>query len=317
LDCNLRGDSPFFGEHPETLVVVRFNRSGSSAVALEDGARALCRSLTNIYGIRFWLGFGAGFYDDQRNSRRPQHLSEFAFNGDGSDHQWDRAHAAIFLAGSWQDVIPVARSISVRVTELHLRLDRLDIGHRGGTERGHSGFLDGTSNLQELPDDEFSEALFVQEHDDLHHKGGSYLLLRKYLEDVMMWEDLPQGVQEQMVGRRKDTGAFLTDDTHWTPRAWEVTHEAAHVRRANPRGERHKWDERLYRRSFPFLEPGPDGPLAGLLFVALCRDPGRQVVRIHNERLVSPNGKGDLLLSSGYVHPIRTSLFFLPQKLHF
>lgn len=186
--------------------------------------------------------------------------------------------------------------------------------------RGHSGFIDGTSNLQELNQAQFSQCVFVQPEDDQPFVGGTYLVFRKYEENLEVWNDLPDFVQEKLIGRRKHSGNFLNQSSEWTSGVWAETSPNAHIRRTHPReiSVKHPdhWKERIYRRSIKFTERNAEGSLRyGLLFIALVRDPEVQFVRIHNERLLPIEGLKDYFLSSGYIKPLCTACYFLPKDV--
>jgi deferrochelatase/peroxidase EfeB len=143
------------------------------------------------------------------------------------------------------------------------------------------------------------------------------MVFRKYEEDLEMWNDLPDSVQEFFVGRDKLTGRFLNGREMWTPSVWEKTSPCAHIRRANPRevpaSHPDHWKERIYRRGLKFIEQRRDGDLTyGLLFIALVRDPEMQFARIHNERMLPTVGSKDHFLSSGYIKPLHSSCYYLP-----
>jgi Dyp-type peroxidase family len=187
---------------------------------------------------------------------------------------------------------------------------------RYGQGHGHGGFLDGVSNLQELPPKYFDACVFVGA-EDAPFAGGSYAVIRKYEENLEMWTDLPDVVQEQIIGRRKTDGRLIGGDLLWRRNGGEKVLATAHVACARPdrHNEGFSWQDRLYRRSINYMEAPDRGTISyGLVFLTLNRDPAIQTERIHNTYMFPQNGDGDLLMTAGYVRALRTFLVYLPPR---
>jgi Dyp-type peroxidase family len=311
-DCTL-----FFGEWPETIAFVAvltprkfFDSHNWSKIALQEAATG---AKTQI-----WPALGCASFN---GDLRPRELKSLCFNGDGpgvADFT-DRTYAGFFLGGSFIDVVSevrrvralLARALSVDIT--------VEIGTRFAEGRGHGGFIDGISNLQELTPDQFSSCVFVG-GEDPSFAGGSYAVIRKYEENVDLWTDLPDVVQEQILGRHKSDGHLLGGERFWRNDGSEAVLESAHVSRARPNraSGNFSWHDRLYRRSFNYTESHKAGTISqGLVFLTLNRCPALQIERIHNEYMLPDHGSGDLLMTSGYVRPVRTFLVFVPPTLSF
>lgn len=317
--------SPFTGPRPEALALIEadFKRTGTAGLrrAVEDLIGALSES--DARQVRWQVGVGPMLFERFPSLRRPPLLKNLCLNGDDSYTFEPGSGASDFLTaigGGWDEVVGAARRLSESFDEFGLSLRAVNLGHEEATARDHSGFLDGTSNMQELTPGQFSASVLVQSQDDETFAGGSHLIFRKYEEDIEMWNDLPEFVQEHFIGRRKHSGRFLDDVEEWSPQAWDATAACAHVRCANPRELRADhidyWRERIYRRGIKFTERKPDGSIRyGLLFLALVRDPEAQFARIHNERLLPHDAPKDFLLSSGYIKPMRNGCYFLPATV--
>lgn len=284
----------------------------------EEILRILCQHLADFqtkFSLRWWVGLGRNYFV-HFGLPIPNELERISFNGDReAGVRYEDADILCIFGGAWESTINVARLTKKYSADLGIDMIGLDLGYTGDSCRGHSGFIEGTSNLQELSEDELTKCVFVQGDGDNPNAPGSYLLFRKYEENVDLWEDLPESIQEQIIGRRKQTGKFLNDEDEWSAQAWGSTNCNAHIRLVNPRSQDQTWQDRIYRRSIQFTEPTPTGPRRGLLFLALCRSPLQQILRIHNSRLLPTDGRQDLLLSSGYVKPILSGLYFLPKQL--
>lgn len=297
--------SPFFGDLPESLALLEVDLPSTwSREELELPAPPL----------RNALGVSHKFFD-RLDTAPPTGLKPLRFNGDTRCSQ--AADLLVAIAGDWDETLDLALRTR-RALEFHgFTLVAANIGNKQGTDRDHTGFIDGTSNLQELTASELLSCTSIQPgDDDDSYVGSSYVLIRKYEEDLRMWSTLSTKVQEQLVGRRKADGTFLDGSMMWGLPSSQATPDRAHIRCANPRNySPNEWKERVYRRSITYQELGSDGQLhAGLLFVAVARDPDEQVVRIHNTRLLPSAGRPDLFLSSGYVTPLRTSCYLIPTR---
>jgi Dyp-type peroxidase family len=297
------------------MVRLRFaNTANSPRQTFDEIFPKLCHVCCN-FQTRWWFGFGPRFF---RSSAFPKEIDALLFNGDANFRvQIENTDLLCAVGGTWNNIIAVVREIKLLAAQCETPVMAIDIGYDCGTNRGHSGFVDGTSNLQELSSQAFEECVLVQPEDDPAELQGSYLVLRKYEEIVELWEDLPEAVQEQIIGRHKESGLFIGQEADWTPKVASATHQQAHIRLANPRIGSQSWRDRIYRRSISFVEPQKDGIRCGLLFIALCRSPQQQVMRIHNERMLPLAGPEDLLLSSGYIIPLLHAIYFLPYKLPF
>lgn len=77
------------------------------------------------------------------------------------------------------------------------------------TPRDLFGFRDGTTNPTE--DAEFEEFLWVKDTKQAWLKNGSFMCYGRTIADVETWESDRISDQERLVGRRKDTGAPLSN----------------------------------------------------------------------------------------------------------
>lgn len=310
----LASRSPLFGPSPSALVLLECNLAsqigGSASTTIED----ISDSIASVQSInRATVAFGGSFFDRFRMPR-PSRLTQLRFNFDPGDDRLDRSDRDLVFAleTSHADLGDALRVIGL--LEKWIEDPLLHVGLRLSSNRDHLGFIDGTSNLQELTPAEFEQTVFVQDIDDPQFAGGTYIVLRKYREEAYFWHELPPNVQEQFIGRKRETGAFLDGRQVFTEKAWQATPALAHIRCANPRVAepgRFEWRERMFRRSIPYTTRSPSGDEErGLLFLALARDPCEQVERLHNVRMQPKSGRRDLLLSSGYAVPLRSTCYY-------
>ncbi|MCW2944517.1 MAG: peroxidase [Actinoallomurus sp.] len=181
------------------------------------------------------------------------------------------------------------------------------------TPRNLMGQLDGTGNPR--PGDAgFERNIFVgPSAGPAWMRGGSYLVFRRIRMLLDDWDTLPRHRQEQVIGRRKDTGAPLSGGTEFTPFDLDEQNPdgslaigpSAHIRQASPQSNS---GATILRKGFSYFDGyRPDGtPDAGLLFMAFQSDPADGFTRIQ-QRLALAD---DL---SRFIRHTSSALFAVPR----
>ncbi|MEV0406823.1 Dyp-type peroxidase [Actinoallomurus sp. NPDC050550] len=181
------------------------------------------------------------------------------------------------------------------------------------TPRNLMGQLDGTGNPR--PGDAgFDQSVFVgPAGDPAWLRGGSYLVFRRIRMLLDEWDTLSRHRQEQVVGRRKDTGAPLSGGTEFTPLGLDKQNPdgslaigpSAHVRQASLQSND---GAVILRKGFSYYDgQTTDGtPDAGLLFMAFQSDPVNGFTRIQ-QRLALAD---DL---SRFIRHTSSALFAIPR----
>lgn len=157
------------------------------------------------------------------------------------------------------------------------------------TSRNLVGFRDGTNNIDAA--DAATMNRFVWARDPAWMRGGTYLVARRIQIVFPGWDQLSVREQERIIGRYKASGAPLGARHEHDPvdlaavdgRGNPLIPIDAHIRVAS----RHtNGGQRILRRGYSFASGVTPGALdhgghqidGGLFFIALARDPRRQVV---------------------------------------
>jgi deferrochelatase/peroxidase EfeB len=185
------------------------------------------------------------------------------------------------------------------------------------TPRNLMGFKDGTRNIKVEDPGQLGGFVWVgAETDQPWMLGGSYLVARRIRMRLEAWDAEKLAEQEDVFGRRKDTGAPLTGSNEFDepdlsatgPDGTPVIPLTAHIRLASPASNQ---GQKILRRGYSFTD-GTDpvtGELdAGLFFLAYQQDPRRQFVPIQR-RL----GQHDEL--NEYIRHVGSGLFAVPPGL--
>ncbi|MFB7498833.1 Dyp-type peroxidase [Streptomyces sp. NPDC056161] len=281
-------------------------------VTVDEGGEPVVReTLSDVNGLQRAVGFRAA---------RQGRLSVVV--GIGSD-AWDRLfagprpaqlHAFRELAG------PRHRAVSTPGDLLfHIRATRLDLcfalaaeimdrlrgvvttrdevhGFKYFDVRDLLGFVDGTEN----PTGPAAEAAVLIEDEDPRFRGGSYVIVQKYLHDLRAWNALPVEAQELAIGRRKLSDVELDDavkpaDSHVALTTIE-----------DPDGTKHE----IVRDNMPFGTVG-EGEF-GTYFIGYARTPSVTERMLERMFLGAPPATHDRILD--FSTAVTGSLFHVPTS---
>jgi putative iron-dependent peroxidase len=166
-------------------------------------------------------------------------------------------------------------------------------GFRYFDDRDVMGFVDGTEN----PRGETAREAAIVGGEDPSFRGGSYVIVQKYLHDLKAWNTLPVEMQERIIGRRKLSDIELSD-----------ADKPAYAHNALTNIEENGRQLQILRDNMPFGRPG-HGEF-GTYFIGYSRTPRVTEIMLENMFIGRPPGNYDRLLD--FSHPVTGSLYFVP-----
>jgi putative iron-dependent peroxidase len=161
-------------------------------------------------------------------------------------------------------------------------------------QRDLLGFVDGTENPVGLA----ARAATIIGDEDPAFAGGSYVIVQKYLHDMLAWNELTVEDQERAIGRTKLTNIELPDDVKPAN-----SHLALNVI-TGPDGEELK----IVRDNMPFGQVGAGE--YGTYFIGYASTPAVIERMLQNMFIGDPPGTTDRVLD--FSRAVTGNLFFVP-----
>ncbi|QDH17731.1 Dyp-type peroxidase [Swingsia samuiensis] len=160
-------------------------------------------------------------------------------------------------------------------------------------ERDLLGFVDGTEN----PSGQAALDSTLIGDEDIDFKGGSYVIVQKYLHNMKKWNAMPTETQEDIIGRKKLSDIEQADDA-----------KKSYAHNVLTNIEENGEQLQIVRANMPFGEVGKGE--FGTYFIGYSCSPARTEQMLQNMFVGKPPGNYDRLLDVSTA--VTGTLFFIP-----
>lgn len=268
------------------------------------------------------VGFGEKLFDDRFgiSSFKPEKLVEFPrITNERLDPAQQGSDLGVQICADDSQVIFHALRTLAKIGRNKATISFMENGFQPTrqstqqtTPRDLFGFRDGSTNPVE--DKEFDSFIWVSGGDQEWLEGGSYMVYRRSAIIMAPWENMRISEQERLIGRRKDTGAPLSnpdgdeftlpDLTAKDDNGNYLIDPNSHV--AVTSDQRHGF--KILRRAFNYWEGLTDhgDQNCGFLNMSFVNDP------YNYWKLRDDMGKYDIL--NEYYYDDRSGLYAVPQS---
>ncbi len=267
--------------------------------------RSLCADLAGLVravefrdieaGFACIVGFGSDAWGKLFGKSRPAELHPFReIRSDGRHAVSTPGDVLFHVRAKRMDMcFELVTHIMERIREAVSVVDETH-GFRYFDDRDVIGFVDGTENPR--GGDAYDAALVGEE--DAQFRGGSYIIIQKYLHDMDRWNALSTEQQELIIGRKKLSDIELDDSVKPTS-----AHNALTTIVENGK------EVKILRDNMPFGRPGYGE--FGTYFIGFSRSPGTIEQMLENMFVGRPPGNYDRLLD--FSRAVTGNLFFAPS----
>jgi putative iron-dependent peroxidase len=272
----------------EARAAVRSLCGDLAALLRSVGFRDLEANLTCV------MGFGSDAWARLFGSPRPAELHPFREFHAANRHAISTPGDLIFhIRSKRMDLcFELAMQIATNLGSAITMVDEVH-GFRYFDDRDLLGFVDGTENPRGIQAD---EAVLIGD-EDATFAGGSYVLVQKYLHDLVGWNALTTEAQENIIGRKKLSDIELDDSVKPTS-----AHNALNTVVENGK------EVKILRDNMPFGNV-KEGEF-GTYYIGYCRTPRILEKMLENMFIGNPPGNYDRILD--FSRAVTGTLLFVP-----
>ena len=276
----------------------------SPGAAAETAVRAFCADLSGLVRAVGFRGqnerlsciaaFGSDVWDRLFGSPRPAELHPFREIAAGPRRAVSTPGDLLFhIRAERMDLcFELATQIALRLGDAVTTADEVH-GFRFFDARDLLGFVDGTENPSGAP--ALDAALIGDE--DPAFAGGSYVIVQKYLHNLVAWNALPTEMQERIIGRAKLSDIELDDAV-----------KPSYAHNALTQIEEGGRQIQIVRDNMPFGRAGTSE--FGTYFIGYSRSPRTIEQMLTNMFVGNPPGNYDRLLD--FSTAVTGNLFYVP-----
>ena len=243
------------------------------------------------------VGIGSALWDRLGIQKRPAELKPFtAIQGAKYNAPATPGDLLFHIRAGRTDLVFEFERILLNTLGDSVKVEDEVSGFRYFDARDLLGFIDGTANPNGLDLPEASQV----GSEDADFRGGSYVVVQKYLHDLTAWGQQTAEQQEKIIGRTKLDNIELDDD------AWaQKTHKTL-ATIVDEQGVEHD----ILRDNMPFGRPGQQE--FGTYFIGYSRRLWVTEKMLQRMFVGEPVGKYDKLLDFSTAHTGCT--FFAPTR---
>ena len=272
----------------------------------EDRVRGWCADIAGLVrsvgkrvpagNLTCVCGFGSDAWDRLFGAPRPAALHPFReFGVEGRKAVSTPGDILLHIRAEQMDLcFELATQLMAALDDSVKVVDEVQ-GFRYFDMRSIIGFVDGTEN----PVGRKAEGFTIVGDEDREFRGGSYVLVQKYLHNMTAWNGLTVEAQEKVIGRTKLSDIELDDEAKPSN-----SHSALTVI-TDENGE----EVKILRDNMPFGRPGAGE--FGTYFIGYARSPQPLELMLENMFVGRPVGNYDRLLD--FSTAVTGGLFFVPS----
>lgn len=272
----------------------------------EDQVRGWCADLAGLVrsvgkrvpagNLTCVCGFGSDAWDRLFGAPRPAALHPFReFGVEGRKAVSTPGDILLHIRAEQMDLcFELATHVMAALGDSVKVVDEVQ-GFRYFDMRSIIGFVDGTEN----PVGRKAVGFTIVGDEDNEFRGGSHVLVQKYLHNMTAWNSLTVEAQEKVIGRTKLSDIELDEETKPSN-----SHSALTVI-TDKNGE----EVKILRDNMPFGRPGAGE--FGTYFIGYARSPEPLELMLENMFVGRPVGNYDRLLD--FSTAVTGGLFFVPS----